>query len=382
MALRETLSNYWYAFQQELFPKLETQLAPLSERYQLFVAVVEFVRLETLLPAPRGLPGRPSQDRAALARAFIAKAVFDIPTTRALIERLRVDRTLYRLCGFGDGGRLPSEGTFSRGFAEFADSALASRLHEALITRTMKDHLVGHISRDATAVTGREKPLPKAKQAAPAKRQRGRPPKGEQRPKEPTRLQRQVTMTLPEMVDELPKACDVGVKKNAKGALEKWVGYKLHVDAADGGVPVSCLLTSASMHDSQAAIPLACLTAGRVDNLYDLMDAAYDAEEIRSYSRELGHVAIIDVNPRRSSERNEAMKREATARRTLGYVFPEQRRYYERSTVERVYARLKDEFGGRHVRVRGHAKVFCHLMFGILALTVSQLMRLLPPLQL
>ena len=56
------------------------------------------------------------------------------------------------------------------------------------------------------------------------------------------------------------------------------------------------------------------------------------------YSRELGHVAIIDVNPRRSSERNEAMKREATARRTLGYVFPEQRRYHERSTVERVYA--------------------------------------------
>ena len=72
-----------------------------------------------------------------------------------------------------------------------------------------------------------------------------------------------------------------------------------------------------------------------------LMDAAYDAEEIRSYSRKLGHVAIIDVNPRRSSERNEAMKREATARRTLGYVFPEQRRYRERSTVERVYARLK-----------------------------------------
>jgi hypothetical protein len=41
------------------------------------------------------------------------------------------------------------------------------------------------------------------------------------------------------------------------------------------------------------------------------------------------------------------------------------------------------EFGARHVRVRGHAKVLCHLMFGILALPVSQLTRLLlPPLQL
>ena len=379
MSLRETLSNYWYAFQQELFPRLEATLAPLSPRYELFVEVVEFVRLEDLLPYLCGLPGRPPEDRAALARAFLAKAVFDIPTTRALIERLRVDRTLYQLCGWSSGDRLPSEATFSRAFAEFADSALASRLHETLIARTLKDHLVGHISRDATAIEGREKPVPKAQAQTPPKRQRGRPRKGEERPKELTRLQRQLTMTRPEMVEELPKACDVGVKKNAKGVRQTWVGYKLHIDAADGGVPVSCLLTSASLHDSQAAIPLASLTAERVDNLYDLMDAAYDADEIRTYSRELGHTAIIAVNPRRSVERKEALRREAQARRATGYVFADQRRYNERSTVERVYGRLKDEFGGRQVRVRGHAKVLCHLMFGIVALTVSQLMRLLPP---
>jgi hypothetical protein len=47
-----------------------------------------------------------------------------------------------------------------------------------------------------------------------------------------------------------------------------------------------------------------------------------------------------------------------------------------RSTVERVNARLKDEFGGRvvGVRGRGHAKVMCHLMFGILALTANQML--------
>ena len=45
MSLRETLSNYWYAFQQELFPRLETDLGCLSERYEFFVTVVEFVRL-------------------------------------------------------------------------------------------------------------------------------------------------------------------------------------------------------------------------------------------------------------------------------------------------------------------------------------------------
>ena len=71
------------------------------------------------------------------------------------------------------------------------------------------------------------------------------------------------------------------------------------------------------------------------------------------------------------------MSTEAKARHILGHVSPEQVRYRERSSVERVNGRLKDDFGGRHVRVRGHAKVLCHLMFGILALTVGQLVRLL-----
>ena len=83
MSLRETLSNYWYAFQQELFPRLETDLGCLSERYEFFVTVVEFVRLEVLLPSISGLPGRPPEDRAALARAFIAKAVCSTSRQRA-----------------------------------------------------------------------------------------------------------------------------------------------------------------------------------------------------------------------------------------------------------------------------------------------------------
>ena len=43
MSLREMLSDYWYAFQQELFPRLEGELGPMGERYELFVAVLELV---------------------------------------------------------------------------------------------------------------------------------------------------------------------------------------------------------------------------------------------------------------------------------------------------------------------------------------------------
>ena len=138
------------------------------------------------------------------------------------------------------------------------------------------------------------------------------------------------------MLEDLPKSCDIGMKKNAKGLVGKWIGYKLHIDTADGGIPIGCVLTSASTHDSQVAIPLGTLTAGRVENLYDLMDSAYDSIEIWAHSISLGHKPIIAVNPRGSVDMKEALKLEKRARRTLGLFFPEEDRYAERSTAERL----------------------------------------------
>jgi hypothetical protein len=76
---------------------------------------------------------------------------------------------------------------------------------------------VRHISRDVTAIEAREKPLRKEPvETAAAKR--GRPKQGEERAKPLTRIERQANgMSLPEMRDDLPKACDVGTKKNSKG---------------------------------------------------------------------------------------------------------------------------------------------------------------------
>ena len=147
--------------------------------------------------------------------------------------------------------------------------------------------------------------------------------------------------------------------------------------APDGGIPISLVLTSASVHDSQVAIPLAAISALRVTNLYDLMDAAYDSATIRDYSRSLGHVPIIDINPRGNKALAEELAAEQRRRTLLRFPLPEDVRYNERTTAERFNGRLKDEFGGRFVRVRGNAKVFAHLMFGILALTADQIMRLI-----
>ena len=375
MPLGKTLTAYWQRLQGHLFPWLEEELGPLGDRHRRLVTVLDVVGVEALLPDRRGGVGCPPSDRAALARAFVAKAVFNLPTTGLLIERLSVDTALRRLCGWERLGSVPSGSTFSRAFAEFARSALPSRLHQALIERTHAERLVGHVSRDSTAIEAREKP---AAMPGKPKRRRGRPRKGEEAPPRRRRLERQLDMTLEEMLADLPRHCAVGTKRSAKGYRTSWTGYKLHLDVADGMVPLSALLSAASLHDSQAAIPLATLTAARVTSLYDLMDSAYDVGEIKDHSRSLGHVPIIEANPWGQAERKRELALEAERRRYAGYQTAEKVRYGERTAAERVNARLKDDFGGRTVRVRGHDKVMCHLMFGVLALTVDQLMRLVP----
>lgn len=372
MPLSASLSGYWQTIQGQLFPWLEEELGPLSERHRQLVTVLETARLEAFVPRSPGRPGRPPADRAALARAFVAKAVFQLPTTEMLIERLGADKSLRRLCGWSRRGELPSASTFSRAFTEFAASELPGRMHEALIGRAFEDRLVGHIARDATAIQGREKAVEPAQPEAP-----GRKPRRPRRGQGLRRLERQPSMSLAEMLADLPRHCGVGAKRNAKGYKIAWTGYKLHLDIADGDIPVSCLLTTAALHESQAAIPLATMTAARVRNLYDLMDSAYDISEIVAYSRALGHVPIIETNPRTAARKADKAA-ETKARRRAGYRLAEERRYNQRGAVERVNGRLKDSFGAHTVRVRGHDKVMCHLMFGILALTVEQLFRLLP----
>jgi hypothetical protein len=374
------LNQFQRIMQGVLFPALQEQLGPLSDKHQQLVAVLGLIGIESLVGPWSGGAGRPAKHRRAITRAFVAKAVLNLNSTRQLLDRLSVDVALRRICGWESQREIPHESQFSRAFADFAASALPQRLHEALIQATQQERIIGHISRDSTEIEAREKPLraPVEAAAVEPKRKRGRPRKDEPpAPPEPTRLQRQAAMTLEQILDDLPRDCNVGTKKNSKGYKESWIGYKLHLDVADGQIPISCILTSASLHDSQAAIPLALTTAQRVTNLYDLSDSAYDAPLIHAQIRSLGHIPIIDANPRRDAARKAELQAEEKRRKLLNFPYAEDVRYRERTTVERVNGRLKDEFGGRMIRVRGNAKVMCHLMFGIVALAADQILRLI-----
>jgi hypothetical protein len=117
---------------------------------------------------------------------------------------------------------------------------------------------------------------------------------------------------------------------------------------------------------------LATITSQRVTSLYDLMDSAYDAPSILEHSRELGHQPIVDPANRGRTTKNVIVPGKPKREFTLA----EAQRYKERTIVERANGRLKDEFGGRTIRVRGAIKVMAHLMSGVLALTVDQFLRL------
>lgn len=367
---RDLIMQRWNVIQRDILPGLGAEAGPLTPKLERVAHVLEWTRIEEFLAASWCGTGRPPYERAWLANAFVAKAVLGIGTTVGLIERLTMDKALRRICGFSMYAKLPSAATFSRAFDEFARAKLGERVHEALVKEHLGGELIGHINRDGTAIAARERPMSKAPvKPAPAavapkkkgKKQR-RAKRGGTRPAAGSPIVRQLGQALPAMLAELPTACDRGTKCNAQGYKTSWNGYKLHLDTADCGVPISAVLTSASMHDSRAAVPLSLLSKQRVTNLYDLMDAAYCSKELHAHSRDLGHVPLIDHNPR-GGEKEEFEPADAV-------------RYRERSGAERTNARLKDEFGARQIMVRGHAKVMSHLMFGVLALSADQLMRL------
>ena len=194
----KNLSHYWMHIQETLFPFLKEELGPLTEKQQQLITVLEIARVEDFVRGYRFGVGAPVADRQAIARAFVAKAIYNMTTNVHLRERLLCDKALRRICGWERKDEVPSESTFSRAFAEFSKSALPSRVHEALIKKHHSEKLVGHISRDSTAVEAREKVCAEAKKKAKEKKaaesakkasekqtgkaKRGRPKKGEERP--------------------------------------------------------------------------------------------------------------------------------------------------------------------------------------------------------
>ena len=144
------------------------------------------------------------------------------------------------------------------------------------------------------------------------------------------------------------------------------------MDVADGKLPISCILTSASTHDSQAAIPLSMMSSSRATVLYELMDSAYDVNAIKGYVKEKGRVPLVRTH-KRKGQRKVLVENNEKASKVLNWKPADERRLQHRFSNERLFARLKDSFLGQFVWVREHSKVMCHVMLGVLSLYASEI---------
>lgn len=307
-----SLSKMWHKvinLEKTLFPLLkeELRLEELSTKESKLIKILDFAEIEQNITVVT-ITNTPN-DRKEIARAFIAKSVYNIQTTRELIDRLHIDRTLRILCGWRYPNHIPSESKFSRVFKELSDLKIAEKTHEKFVQEYLSEKIFFYNATDATKIPLRQKAIKKEKVEVKPKYKRGRPKKGEVRePIKPTILQKQKELkTVEEMLKLVSTDCGVGVKQNSKGNREVWIGGKLHISAVDGDIPITAFYSGANVHDSSLALPLIQETSKRVNYLYDLQDAGYDADIIREFSIKYKHRSIIDINPKNCPDCREEM---------------------------------------------------------------------------
>ena len=378
-----SLSKMWLKvlnLEQSLFPRMETVVGTLSPKEEKLMKVLDFAEIESFVCTLQIT--NPPKDREEMARAFVAKQVYNFQTTRALIDRLKSDRTLRLLCGWRHQNKIPSESKFSRVFDEFSKQRISNKAHDMFIENYLSKILFFYSSSDSTAIELREKSA-KKEEPKETKRRQGRPKKGEEcLAKKPTILQQQEHMqSTEEMLSLIATQCDTSIKQNSKGNRHRWTGGKLHLSVVDGDIPVTAIYSSASVHDSSLALPLIKETSQKVNYLYDLQDAAYDGGIIRAYSEKFNHRPIIDINPKNSKVRKEQIALAKSEKKVLGslglYNDSDEKHYNQRGSVERVNAYLKDNYGCSKIYYKGATKVASVLSFAVLSVCITQALKLI-----
>ncbi len=299
--------------------------------------------------------GRPSKDRVAMLRSFIAQKFLKISEMKGLIEILRSDRVLRNICGWHNVKDVPSEATFSRFLSEISNQEIMDKIYETNKNEWLLDKYFFHTSIDATtlAVRGRSGYRPVAK-SAKITHKKGRPKIGETRPaKELSVIEKQRTMTSEAGFSLVKQGLDFGTKRNSQGFQETNFGVKIHAEVAGNGVPVNIFISAASVHDSQVAIPLMKKNSLIFSRGFHLMDAGYDDKNIREFTP----LSLIDFNHRRNKNKD-IVQRKFTEQEALIYN--------NRGNVERFNSEIKKILNTKYLNASSLAKAKSHVYGAVL----------------
>ncbi len=138
--------------ENSLFPELQESLRTkeFSTKEAKLIRVLDFAEIEKLITITSQT--NTPKYREQIARAFIAKSVYNFQTTRDLLNRLHVDRTLRILCGWRYANEIPSESTFSRAFDEISTMQISQKSHEKFIEEYLSKKTFFYNATDATKI--------------------------------------------------------------------------------------------------------------------------------------------------------------------------------------------------------------------------------------
>ena len=121
------LSEMYFNMQCRLFPLLEEEIGEITEKLQEFLRIIELVKPARFITEPLswcGL-GRRLKKRENLLLAYFLKSVYNLPTTKVLIENFKGNSTWRQLCGWEFYSQVPSEATFFSCFQGVCRTQLA-----------------------------------------------------------------------------------------------------------------------------------------------------------------------------------------------------------------------------------------------------------------
>lgn len=372
-------------------------------KLQMTLDELDFSKLELALCKRPGERGPKGYSISSLIAALISAQYAKDTRINKLVERLKVDPVLRWTCGFDILGAVPSESVFSRLYGKLSESEELTNLFHDLV---MEAKSRGIIDAEAVAIDSSE--LRAYEKARPVSK----------------------------LSDDCLHP-HWGVKKGTDGVRHYWFGWKAHVICdTKSELPIDLIVTPANTHDSSVAIPILrsmdLSYEGQIDPKYVLMDKGYDAISIyQEIALMQKRIPIIAINQRSKNGSPEGMNNKYEPVCSMGYPltyygrdgdylkfrcphmtgqcncpmgtawcsssnygytrklswkndlrhlgYPHrasqewQRLYNMRTSVERVFSRLKEKLNMNNIRVAGIRKARVHVLLNCITLIAGTL---------
>lgn len=294
---------------------------------------VESVVLEAY--HPHGSPGRPPRKPMGIFKALIVKRVQQVPSDRELCRRLWSDSDMREICSL-EAEQKPYHPTQ---LTRFRNRIGAKRL-EKIMRRMVRKLLKGGVMSGETVV------MDATFMKAYSKRDPHDNSRGSSDP-------------------------DARVGRNGKTYD---LGYKVHVAAdAKSDLPIAVIAAPANenekKHASELLVKAEKTTKQRLKTL--VADSQYSSRKLRDQTAILGVRSVIPY-PANQRPREKGLLRVDKHFRTHGPA-DERRIYTQRSAVERVNSRLKDQLGLDRHKVRGLKNIAVHALLCVIAMLLTAL---------